>query len=166
MIEIKQGKRKLKDGEIRNVPCIVTIDSKVTIECKNEILFYIELKDFIIILVNWYHASNLFDIFRNIFCYSKTDGSLLWQVEQTHTIKGEPLEKVYVGLGIRIKQEDGSYKPAGDLSPGENTRPFWIKYIDKPFRAGIDKFLARTFDGFQFYIDITNGKTDCYGYTK
>ena len=131
MITLKQASRTLANNQIEYSYCILEIGNNIEIELPNEILFYIELQDKILVLINWYQAQKLYDIGRNIFCYDKKTGKQLWQVEEPKFPSGKPMDTMYVDMGILIQQTDGSFSPEGELSPGDKS-PYWIKYLANP----------------------------------
>jgi hypothetical protein len=78
---------------------------------------YLELQDRIIF--HFFHdveqRQPTFNLCRNIFCYAKEDGHLIWQVEQAYGRDHQPLEAVYKYIALHIRGEDGGW-----LSIAEN----------------------------------------------
>ena len=97
----------LRDGEdVKKIGAFV-LSEDLTIECSGPVLSYLELQDKLIVLLNWYHSSNLLNIYRNIFCYSKKDGSLLWQVQQPYDRRdGGALEEVFKNIKLQILRSE------------------------------------------------------------
>ena len=156
MLELHNTTVILRDKEKVYVPTIIKLNNSVSIKCKNEINFYIELQDKVIVLLDNYHASHLFDVTRNIFCYDKETGREIWQVESQE-------ESPYVGLHLGIKKEEGDYEWQEIVEKGSIEK---IEYTSELFRKDKDKVAAVTFNSHQYYIDIETGKVEWFGYTK
>lgn len=126
--------------------------NETQISCPAKIFSYVELKDRLIVLVlfksEMYETDK--DTLRNIFCYDKQTGEQLWQVEGCG-------DSVYVGMGIRIKQEDGSYIPGG-IRAGEWGQVMSVTYLNKELRKGLDYIQVRTFACHEYALDIDTGK--------
>ena len=121
-----------------------------------EVNFYIDLQDKIIVLLDNYHASHLFDVTRNIFCYDKKTGEEIWQVESKES-------SPYVEVGVDfpgLKEEEIK----GEVIEKEGERIGIV--LEQQFREGEDKLISRTFSCYKYYIDIESGKVECFGYTK
>ncbi|MEW6647895.1 MAG: hypothetical protein AB1450_11905 [Pseudomonadota bacterium] len=151
----------LRDGErVKKIGAFKLVNGK-EVECAGPVLSYLEFNERLIVLLNWYHASNLYDIYRNIFCYAKSDGHLIWQIEQPfHSETGALLEEVFKNIKLYIRQNDGSYKRFGD----QNKYP-WDDVVagssyPKPFRPGIDRLETMTWSQFpqEYYVDYETGK--------
>jgi hypothetical protein len=152
----------LSDGErVRKIGAF-ELDNRCLIECPGPVLSYLELQDRLIVVLHWYHASNLFNLCRNIFCYAKEDGHLIWQVEQPYGRDHQPLEAVYKYIKLQILQADGSYLDESDAFEcmdgviGET-------YL-KPFRAGTDRLKTMTLCAFpsEYWIDYETGKVEWF----
>jgi len=176
---LQKKKFVLKDGEtVHQAGCMLLMND-VLIDAPGPILSFIELENQIVILLHWYHASNLFDISRNIFCYSKATGEPLWQVEQPWEWRrvdpeGKKMRKVYVEEVYKLMwlsmYENGERLSADEMkkrgwnyvglgSEGERISAF---YYLEPFRPGIDRVEARTWSHFpkDYAIDIDTGKVE------
>ena len=136
---------------------LIKIDSLV-IKCPEDIQFYIELQDKIIVLVLF--PSEIYNYtkkgFRNIFCYDKKTGEELWQVESKES-------SPYVEVGVDfpgLKEEDIECKQIKC-----NEQIIGLE-IPQRIRKGTDRLEARTFSCYKYYIDIESGKVECFGYTK
>ena len=104
-------------GEGRGVIRVVRADErriwldngvKLKMPCKGEIASYLEFLDRIMAVLYVFDKKRC-DWRRNIFCWRKEDGGLLWQVERARTPTGVECEGVYKSLRLRVKQPDGSY---------------------------------------------------------
>ena len=155
MIKILNDSILLDEGEKVDVPNRILLANNKLIKCKGEINSYVELQDKLIILIDTYHASNLFkSLSRNIFCYNKIDGSLKWQVESK---EGSP----YVGIDLGIKKESGEvlYGERGVITrEGEWGKIESCTYLTKPFQHGSDCISAQTFSSGFYSVDIETGK--------
>ena len=142
---------------IECVENLIKTDSGI-IKCPEDIEFYIELIDKIIVLVLF--PSEIYEYtekgFRNIFCYDKETGREIWQVESQE-------ESPYVGLHLGIKKEEGDYEWQEIVEKGSIEK---IEYTSELFRKDKDKVAAVTFNSHQYYIDIETGKVEWFGYTK
>jgi len=152
----------LSDGErVRKIGAF-NLGNGQTIECAGPVLSYLELLDRLIVVLHWYHATNLFDIRRNIFCYAKADGHLIWQVEQPYGRDHQPLEAVYKYVKIHIKQGDDSYLDASDAFECADG-VIGEAYL-KPFRYGVDRLSAMTLHDYpsEYWIDYETGKIEWF----
>jgi len=128
---------------------------------------YLELQDRIVFHV--YHGDieerkPTYNLCRNIFCYSKADGHLIWQVEQAYGRDHQPLEAVYKNIKLYIKQDDGSYERFSDPEeyPWDDEVP-GTSYL-KPFRYGEDRLATMTLCDFpsEYWIDYETGKVEWF----
>jgi hypothetical protein len=167
------------DWKVAEWKDLIELDNNVKIKTKSEIQSYIELQDKVIVLTGFttidsYHRDaeiqqkigykyvDTLDEHTsvyggNIFCYSKEDGKLLWQVESKE-------DSPYVDIGIGILNEG-----CEDLDEMDDNKYTFIEetkeggievttYIDKPFRAGKDNLGTCTFSCHGYNIDIDTGK--------
>jgi len=136
---------------------------------------YLELQERIIVHV--YHDIDkrqpIFNLCRNLFCYSKEDGSLIWQIDQAyHPDTREPLDEVFKYIGLCVEKEKGQW-----LSLEENgSKIARHRCLDgseiegqiyfKPFRYGIDKLDTMTWSQFpqEYWIDYETGKLEWFAY--
>jgi len=168
-----ERKYQLRDGEIVNkIGSFELVDGK-KIECLGPVLSYLEFQDRMIVVLHWYHASNLFNIYRNLFCYSKEDGSLIWQVEQAYDPDTrEPLDEVFKYIGLSIEGEGGTW-----LSLEENGSKVVKHQCDdgsevtgqvylNEFRYGTDKLDSMTWSQFsqEYWIDYETGKLEWFAF--
>ena len=148
MIKILNDSILLDEGEKVDVPNRILLANNKLIKCKGEINSYVELQDKLIILIDTYHASNLFkSLSRNIFCYNKIDGSLKWQVESK---EGSPYVDLYLKMSRKVKCEI-HYK-------NNSQEDDWGITLKEEFRKGEDRIEARTFGCNGYEIDIETGK--------
>jgi len=100
---------------------------------------------------------NIFDIehcdqCRNIFCWRKEDGGLLWQVARAVRPDGRECEGAYKYLELKVRMEDGSYCYAGEsVRHGER---LWGGVYLKPFRVGEDRLLAMTLEEYPCEVEV------------
>ena len=154
----------------------LTIDDKLTIDCKNNIEFYVVLNDRIFILideVNLEYCKRLevqeqkdvhvslkahdheYDK-NNILCYNKNTGKLLWQVDNSD-------ESPFTGLGIKIKdKEEEEVKYKLHKINGEKIGII----LKQPFNKKEDLFKGGTFSCAVYTIDIDTGKIKIYAQSK
>ena len=154
----------------------LTIDDKLTIDCKNDIKFYVVLNDRIFVLiseVNLEYCKRLevqeqkdvhvslkaydyeYDK-NNIFCYNKQTGEQVWQVDNSD-------DSPFTGLGIKIKdkeEEEVKYK-----LHKINGKKIGI-ILNQPFNKKEDLFKGGTFNCYVYTIDIDTGKTTFYKQSK
>ncbi len=159
--KLHKTKKILSAGEETFVNTNIELDNNLVIKAPNEIKYLIELPDRIIILLNWYHATNLYEISQNLFCYSKQTGKLLWQVAE-YNHKGYKVKSVYVGMAIEIKENGKVVKRYAIMVDKHEIE------IDKP-NLDLSKceFSAGLQNGFEYLIDINTGEIlDCIGWTK
>jgi len=148
VIKILNDSILLDEGEKVDVPNRILLANNKLIKCKGEINSYVELQDKLIILIDTYHASNLFkSLSRNIFCYNKIDGSLKWQVESK---EGSPYVDLYLKMSRKVKCEI-HYK-------NNSQEDDWGITLKEEFRKGEDRIEARTFGCNGYEIDIETGK--------
>jgi hypothetical protein len=137
--------------------------------CKGEIWSYLELLDRVIVVLFVFDTKRC-NQFRNIFCYAKEDGHLIWQVEQPYGRDHQPLEAVYKYIALHIRGEDGGW-----LSIAENGSIEVDHELDdgsevggqiylKPFRYGVDRLSAMTLHEFpsEYWIDYETGKVEWF----
>lgn len=132
---------------------------------------YLQLEECIILHV--FHNPDIYkpsyNIYRNIFCHAKTDGSLLWQVQQPYDHRnGKPLEEVFKNIGLYIADDQGGW-----LSIEENGSEI-VEHCDQEgktvigqkyfgaFRPGIDRLETMTLGQFpnEYWIDYETGKLE------
>jgi len=138
---------------------------------KAKISAYLELQDRIIIklwtAVDAKKEQAGYDLCRNIFCYSKEDGSLIWQVEQAyHPDTREPLDEVFKNLKLYIKQDDGSYERFSDLKEYPWDDVVAGNSYHKSFRVGVDRLSSMTWSQFpqEYWIDYETGKLEWFAF--
>ena len=134
----------------------------IDIACKGKLWSYLELQDRILLLVNIYDIERC-NQYRNIFCHAKTDGSLLWQVQQPYDHRnGKPLEEVFKNIKLYIEQSDGKLKRYGDPKEYPWDNQVAGNAYDKPFRKGLDKIGTMTLGQFpnEYWIDYETGKLE------
>ena len=125
---------------------------------------YLELQDRIIF--HFYHdveqRKPTFNLCRNIFCYSKQDGHLIWQIEQPYGRDHQPLEAVYKYINLKVKQKDDTYAYAHESIQHEDR--IWGKVYLKPFRYGVDKLEAMTLAEYpsEYWVDYETGKVEWF----
>ena len=127
---------------------------------------YIELQDRIIF--HFFHdveqRQPTFNLCRNIFCYSKQDGHLIWQIEQPYGRDHQPLEAVYKNIKLYVKQEDGAYERFSDMNeyPWDDEVPG--TFYPKPFRYGTDKLSTMTLAEYpsEYWVDYETGKVEWF----
>ena len=154
----------------------LTIDDKLTIDCKNDIEFYVILNDRIFVLINHFNLEyykrkeikqraeghvrleshdHEYDK-NNIFCYNKNTGKLLWQVDNSD-------ESPFTGLGIKIKdKEEEEVKYKLHKINGEKIGII----LNQPFNKKEDLFKGGTFSCAVYTIDIDTGKIKIYAQSK
>jgi len=134
------------------------------IEFGGRIQSYLELQDRIILHLyhNTRYSKPNYNIYRNIFCYSKQDGHLIWQIEQPYGRDHQPLEAVYKNINLKVKQKDGTYDYAHEsIQHGDR---IWGKVYLKPFRYGVDKLEAMTLAEYpsEYWVDYETGKVEWF----
>ena len=157
----------------------IDLSNGVKIKLENKIRSYIELQDRI--MINVYNLSieyyeRMFNLYqgkkyhdrkylepqtsevnhRNIFCYSKEDGKLLWQVESK-----EDSPYVEVNLNIpdcetRKVNHEVIYKDEAGIAL-EDRQVFGV-ILKESFRKGKDSLVGHTFSCHGYNIDIDTGK--------
>jgi len=134
---------------------------QIIMPCEGKLWSYLELIERAILVVNIYDTKRC-NQFRNIFCYSKADGHLIWQVEQPYGRDHQPLEAVYKYVKIHIKQGDDSYLDASDAFECADG-VIGEAYL-KPFRYGVDRLSAMTLHEFpsEYWIDYETGKVEWF----
>jgi len=135
--------------------------AQIVMPCEGKLWSYLELLDRVILVVNIYDTKHC-NQFRNIFCYSKEDGHLIWQVEQAYGRDHQPLEAVYKYVNLKVKQDDGSYD-YGHKSI-QHECGIWGKVYFEPFRYGVDRLEAMTLCEFpsEYWIDYETGKVEWF----
>jgi len=134
---------------------------QIIMPCKGKLWSYLEFIDRVILVVNIFDTNHC-NQFRNIFCYSKEDGHLIWQVEQPYGRDHQPLEAVYKYIKIHIKQGDDSYLDASEAFECADG-VIGEAYL-KPFRYGVDRLSAMTLYDFpsEYWIDYETGKVEWF----
>jgi hypothetical protein len=155
IIEVKRGHLRLANGVEINVSGF-----------KAKIASYLEFPDRVIIrtwtAVDTEKEEAGYNLCRNIFCYSKEDGHLIWQVEQAYGRDHQPLEAVYKYINLKVRKADGSYDYAHESIQHESG--IWGKIYLKPFRHGVDKLEAMTLADYpsEYWIDYETGKVEWF----
>ena len=150
---------------------------------KAKIRSFIELEDKILFLVwtavNAKKEEPGYDLYRNIFCYSKNTGERLWQVEQPWQWRrvdpeGREMRKVYVEEVYKLmwlSMYEGNRKLSAEKmrqrgwnyeAIGEGEVKISAFYYFRPFRPKVNRIEARTLSHFpkDYTIDIDTGKVD------
>ena len=146
------------------------LSNGVKIKLENKIRSYIELQDRI--MINVYNLSigyyeRMFNLYqgkkyhdrkylepqtsevnhRNIFCYSKEDGRLLWQVESKE-------DSPYVNIYLKMSRKVDCHINYKDETKQED----WGITLNEEFIKDKDKIEVRTFSCRGYEIDIDTGK--------
>jgi len=130
----------------------IELSNNMAISLPDKATSYIEMKDRIVVLILFPTQclpEKEEDIYRNIFCYSKTDGSLLWQIEH-YDVDGEIIEDVFVGMSVLINKE-------------EKNEEWYTTTLNKEIKAPSfvperDSFTLGTFEGCRYELDPLTGK--------
>ena len=141
----------------------------ITMPCEGQLWSYIELIDRVIVVVNIYDIRHC-NQYRNIFCYSKQDGHLIWQIEQPYGRDHQPLEAVYKYIALNIKGDNGhwlSIEENGSLEVDhklEDGSEISGQVYLKPFRYGIDKLATMTLAEYpsEYWVDYETGKVEWF----
>ncbi len=131
----------------------LVFDNGIELEmpCEGELWSYLEFIDRVMVVLNMSHGNGC-DQYRNIFCWRKEDGGLLWQVERARTPTGVECEGAYKYLELKVRMEDGSYCYAGEsVRHGER---LWGGVYLKPFRVGVDRLLAMTLEEYPCEVEV------------
>ena len=131
----------------------LVFDNGIELEmpCEGELWSYLEFIDRVMVVLNMSHGNGC-DQYRNIFCWRKEDGGLLWQVERAVRPDGRECEGVYKYLELKVRMEDGSYRYAGEsVRHGER---LWGGVYLKPFRVGVDRLLAMTLEEYPCEVEV------------
>jgi len=146
--------------------------AQIIMPCKGKLWAYLEFIDRVVLVVNIYDTKHC-NQFRNLFCYSKDDGHLIWQVEQAyHPDTKEPLDEVFKYIALHIRGEDGqwlSIEENGSLEVdhkcADDSEVGGQIYL-KPFRYGVDRLSSMTWSQFpqEYWIDYETGKLEWFAY--
>ena len=148
---------------------LIELDNNIKIRTKSDIMSYIELQDKVIVLTKFttidsYHR--LAEIQQkigykyvdtldehtsvyggNIFCYSKEDGKLLWQVESKE-------DSPYVNIYLKMSRKVDCHINYKDETKQED----WGITLNEEFIKDKDKIEVRTFSCRGYEMDIDTGK--------
>lgn len=134
---------------------------------------YLELEDRILLRLVWSEKLKpQYDIHRNILCYAKATGALLWQVEQPwqrervdpegKTMRKVYVEEVYKYIKILIQMPDGTHDSNQHVSKSHAEGSVNGKIYLKPLRPNLDRLEAMTFSHFpkEYAIDPDTGEVE------
>ena len=134
----------------------ICLDNGIELEmpCKGEISSYLEFLDRIMAVLYVFDKKRC-DWRRNIFCWRKEDGELLWQVERARRPSGVECEGVYKLLRLEVKQPDGEYRHDGDIEIDESLPEEIVgkRYL-KPFRRGEHRLVAETLEDLGCVVEV------------
>ncbi len=136
----------------------LVFDNGIELEmpCEGELWSYLEFIDRVMVVLNMSHGNGC-DQYRNIFCWRKEDGGLLWQVERARTPTGVECEGAYKNLKLQVRRPDGGYREAGIeewWSGYETPEGVLVEVYLKPFRVGVDRLLAMTLEEYPCEVEV------------
>jgi len=143
---------RVKDASKRRIR--LSNGVKLKMPCDGRLWSYIEFEDRLMAVVNMRHGNGC-DQYRNIFCWRKEDGGLLWQVERARRPSGVECEGVYKLLRLEVKQPDGEYRHDGDIEIDESLPEEIVgkRYL-KPFRRGEHRLVAETLEDLGCVVEV------------
>ena len=103
-------------------------------------------------MLNMSHGDGC-DQYRNIFCWRKADGGLLWQVARAVRPDGRECEGVYKYLELKVRQPDGSYVDESEVEEGQPEEILGMFYL-KPFRVGVDRLVSMTWEEYPCEVEV------------
>lgn len=131
----------------------IWFDNGIELEmpCEGELWSYLEFIDRVMVVLNMSHGNGC-DQYRNIFCWRKEDGGLLWQVARAVRPDGRECEGAYKYLLLRVRKPDGSYHSGtrGRELPGGIVAK---EYLER-FRVGVDRLLAMTLEEYPCEVEV------------
>ena len=129
---------------------------KLKMPCDGRLWSYIEFEDRLMAVVNMRHGNGC-DQYRNIFCWRKEDGGLLWQVARAVRPDGRECEGVYKNLKLQVRRPDGGYREGGIeewWSGYETPEGILVEVYLKPFRVGVDRLVSMTWEDYPCEVEV------------
>lgn len=135
----------------------ITIGNK-KIKLPVEALFTLELPDKFLLLLHWGSSKrSIYNTRRNIWCFNKTTGEKLWEIQESSGDKNRDGRDTYVGFWVHSKKNPGTRISVSVDEKGEKVSEW--KNEDYVIQT-------RTFCEWTYDVDLNTGKTSNPKYSR